>query len=134
MRTPAAVEKATVRKYAKAHGYDRYLESSVKGEAAIDWANQRERTARLTEIVGDADRLLELSRQAQRELVEDSSDRQGTVAAAELLGQLLLQDVALTENGANLKESISQGRMTSVHDLGNRQCSQCCCIRPFTRL
>ena len=39
----------------------------------------------------DADRLLELARQAQGELGEDSAQRQQIVAAAELLGQLLLQ-------------------------------------------
>ena len=40
--------------------------------------------------MADADRLLELSRQAQGELPEDSDERQRIVAAAELLGQLLL--------------------------------------------
>ena len=40
----------------------------------------------------EADRLLELSRQAQGELPEDGEERQRIVAAAELLGQLLLQE------------------------------------------
>ena len=58
--------------------------------AAIDWSDRRARKALLAEIVADADRLLELSRQAQGELPEDSAERQGIMAAAELLGQLLL--------------------------------------------
>ena len=70
--------------------------SSVKGEAAIDWSDKRARQALLAWIVRDADRLLELSREAQGELPEDGEERQQVVAAAELLGQLLLQDVERT--------------------------------------
>ena len=76
----------------------------MKGEAAIDWADRQARAALLAGIVADADRFLELSRQAQGELPEDSDERQRIVAAAELLGLLLLQDVA------------SRDRMMSVHD------------------
>ena len=61
--------------------------SSVKGES--DWSDKR--AGRPCGRDGDADRLLELSRQAQRELGEDSAERQQIVAAAELLGQLLLR-------------------------------------------
>ena len=93
LRALAAVEQAPVREWAQAQGYERYLGSSVKGEAAIDWADRQARTALLAKIVADADRLLELSRQAQGELPEDGEERQRIVAAAELLGQLLLQDV-----------------------------------------
>ena len=74
------------------------------------------RTALLAKIVADADRLLELSRQAQGELPEDGEERQRIVAAAELLGQLLLQDVERTEGGVSLKDGVSRDRMMSVHD------------------
>ena len=40
-------------------------------------------------VVADADRLLELARQAWLELPEDSAQRQSIVDGAELLGQLL---------------------------------------------
>ena len=116
MRVLAAVEKITVREWAKARGYARYLASSIKGEAAIDWSDKRARSALLAGIVADADRLLELSRQAQGELREDSAERQHMVAAAELLGQLLLQDVERTDDGVNLKDGVSRDRMMSVHD------------------
>ena len=76
LRALAAVEKSTDREWAKARGYGRYLASSIKGEAAIDWSDKRARTALLAGIVGDADRLLELSRQAQGELGEESVERQ----------------------------------------------------------
>ena len=51
---------------------------------------------------------------------EDSAERQGIVAAAELLGQLLLQDVERTDDGVglgvSLKDGVSRARMMSVHD------------------
>ena len=88
----------------------------MKGEAAIDWAGRQARTALLAGIVADADRLLELSRQAQGELREESAERQRIVAAAELLGQLLLQDVERAEGGMSLKDGVSRDRMMPVHD------------------
>ena len=74
--------------------------------------------------MADADRLLELSRQAQEALPEGSPERQGIVAAAELLGQFLLQslpptrsgDVERTGEGIGLKDGVSKDRMMSVHD------------------
>ena len=112
----AAVEKSTAKEWAKAQGYKRYLGSSIKGETAIDWSDRRARAALLDSIVADADRLLELPRQAQGELAEDSAERQGIVAAAELLGQLLLQDVERTDDGVGLRDGVSRDRMMSVHD------------------
>ena len=116
LRALAAVEQAPVSELAQARGYERYLGSSVKGEATIDWSDRQARAALLAGIVADADRLLELSRQAQRELPEDSDERQRIVAAAELLGQLLLQDVERAEGGVSLKDGVSRDRMMSVHD------------------
>ena len=104
LRVLAAVEQAPVREWAQARGYERYLGSSVKGEGDIDWSDRQARTALLAKIVADADRLLELSRQAQGELREESAERQRIVAAAELLGQLLLQDVERAEGGMSLKD------------------------------
>ena len=116
LRALAQVEGISVGKWAKAQGYGRYLASSIKGEAAIDWSDKRARAALLAGIVRDADRLLELSRQAQGELAEDGAERQQIVVAAELLGQLLLQDVERTDDGVGLKDGVSRDRMMSVHD------------------
>ena len=116
MRALAAVEKITVKEWAKAQGYEGYLGSSIKGEAAIDWSDRKARQALLAGIVADADRLLELSRQAQGELPENGEERQHIVTAAELLGQLLLQDVERAEGGVSLKDGVSRDRMMSVHD------------------
>ena len=116
LRALAQLKGINVGQWAKSQGYHRYLGSSVKGEAAIDWSDKRARKALLAGIVADADRLLELSRQAQGELPEDRAERQRIVAAAELLGQLLLQDVARTDDGVSLKDGVSRDRMMSVHD------------------
>ena len=119
-----------MRHWAEGHGYKRYVGSSVKGEAAIDWSNQRARRRLLAQIVADADRLLELARQAQEGLPADGGERQGIVDAAELLGQLLLQDVQRGGTGddagddantdadgeVSLKDGVSKDRIVSVHD------------------
>ena len=116
LRALAAVARTTDREWAKARRYERYLASSINGEASIDWSDKRARQALLAGIVADADRLLELSQQAQGELGEDSAERQQIVMAAELLGQLLPQDVERTEGGASLKDAVSRDRMMSLHN------------------
>ena len=124
LRALAAVAKIDVREWAEGQGYDKYLGSSIKGEAAIDWSDRKARAALLAEIVADADRLLELARQAWVELPEDSVQRQSIADAAELLGQLLLQDVERrsgdgyedADHGVSLKDGVSKDRMLSVHD------------------
>ena len=118
LRALAAMAKITVRGWAEAQGYARYLGSSIKGEAAIDWSDRKARAALLAEIVSDADRLLELARQAWVELPEDSVQRQSTVDGAELLGQLLLQDIERQsgDGDADADDGVSKDRMVSVHD------------------
>ena len=120
----AAVEGVPVRRWAEAHGYKRYMGSSVKGEAAIDWSDRQARRKFLGQIVADADRLLELARQAQDGLAADSAEEQVIVDAVELLGQLLLQDAKRVEDGdddngdsgVSLKKGVSKDRLVSVHD------------------
>ena len=116
MRVLSELEGSDLAEWAAANGYQRYVGSSVKGEACIDWNDWNARSALLGEIVSDGDRLLELSRRAQGLLEEDSSMRQRIAPASELLGQLLLQDVERTEDGVGLKEGVSRDRMVSVHD------------------
>ncbi len=98
------------------HGLESYFGSSVKGEAEIDWDKEKERRALLQKIVADADRVVELARQAQGGFPADSPQRQGIGEAAELLGQLLLQDVERQEDGPALKDGVSRDRIPSVHD------------------
>ena len=124
LRALAAVAKIDVREWAEAQGYGKYLSSSIKGEAVIDWSDRKARRKLWGDIVADADRLLELARQALERLSADSVERQRIVDAAELLGQLLLQDVerksgdgdAAAADGVSLRDGVSKDRMLSVHD------------------
>ena len=124
LRVLAAVANTTVGEWAEGQGYQRYFGSSIKGEAVIDWSDRKARAALLGEIVADADRLLELARQAWVELPEESAQRQSIVAGAELLGQLLLQDVERksgdgdgdVDDGVSIRDGVSKDRMLSVHD------------------
>ena len=122
LRALAAVAKIDVREWAEGQGYEKYLGSSIKGEAVIDWSDRKARAALLAEIVADADRLLGWARQAWVELPEDSAQRQSIVDGAELLGQLLLQDIERksgdgdADDGVSLRDGVSKDRMPLVHD------------------
>ena len=72
LRVLATVANIAVGEWAEGQGYERYFGSSIKGEAAIDWSDRKARRKLLGEIVADADRLLELARQAWVELSEDN--------------------------------------------------------------
>jgi len=102
--------------WAREHGLECYFGSSVKGEAEVDWDNEKSRQAFLRAIVADADRILELARQTQGDFAVGDTRREDIVKAAELLGQLLLQDVERKEDGAAMKDGVSPGRIISVHD------------------
>ena len=112
MRALASVEQTTLRDWVWAREYERYLGSSIKGESAIDWSDRKARSALLCEIVADADRLLEVARQAEGGLPEGAPDREGIVAPAELLGQ----DVERPGGDIGLRDGVSKDRMMSVHD------------------
>ena len=131
LRALAAVANIAVGEWAEAQGYEKYFGSSIKGEATIDWSDRKARRKLLGEIVADADRLLELARQAWVELPEASAQRQSIVAGAELLGQLLLQDIERksgdadadaadddddADDGVRIRDGVSKDRMPSVHD------------------
>jgi hypothetical protein len=102
--------------WAKQHGFERYFGSSVKGEAEIDWDKEEAKKAFLQGIVADADRILEIVRECQSGEAEGSARRKRIVDSAELLGQLLLQDVERKEDGAAIKGGVSKDRISSVHD------------------
>ena len=116
VRALAALDGTRPEEWARKWALDLYFGSSVKGEAEINWDNGKERRALLQKIVADAGRVLELVRQAQGGFPADSPQRQGIGEAAELLGQLLLQDVELGEDGPALKDGVSRDRIPSVHD------------------
>jgi hypothetical protein len=116
VRALAALEGKKAEVWARERGLERYFGSSIKGEADIDWDDEKARQVFLQVIVSDADMILELTRQAQGQFPEGDTQREGIVKAAELLGQLLLQDVERKDDGAAIKEGVSRDRIVSVHD------------------
>jgi hypothetical protein len=105
--------------WAAKHDLRRYFDGSLKGGVDLDWSDLAAKTQFLTEIVTDARRLLRLTSawlphlpQAAREPVRE---------AAQLLEQLLLQDVVETrgpggETTAAIKEGTAPGRRPSATD------------------
>jgi transposase len=102
--------------WAEAHEFSRYFASSLKGTASIDWDDKSAREALLTEIIGDGERALGLAREARRELEEGSAEDRAIGSAAELLTQLLWQDVEPTDRGYRLQRGTTKDRVPSVHD------------------
>jgi hypothetical protein len=84
--------------WAQRHDLGRYFASSLKGPADLDWSQPEARNAFLTEIVTDARRLLRLTESLLPALPQAAQT--AVREAAQLLEQLLLQDVAETTNAA----------------------------------
>ena len=116
LRALAAVEKSASKNGPRPRDTGGTLPPASRERPPSTGRDKRARQTLLAGIVRDADRLLELSRQAQGELTKDGEERQRIVDAAELLGQLLLQDVERVEGGVSLKDGVSRDRMMSVHD------------------
>jgi len=102
--------------WATEHGYERYMAASIKGEAEVDWDNGRSRSEFLGGIVTDADRLLGLADEALASLAEGGVGREQIQRAAELMRQLISQDVERGEGRVTLKEGVARDRVVSVHD------------------
>ena len=103
--------------WAERHGYGRYvLAPSPKGTFEIDWSDVGQRRRVLGEIVADAERLLELARQARTELEAGTPAEALLLEAAGLLSRVLVQDVERRADGPALKQGVPPDRLVSVHD------------------
>jgi transposase len=102
--------------WAEEHGYGRYMASSIKGEAEVDWDNEESRGEFLRGIVSDGERLLGLADEALASLAEEEVGRERIQRAAELMRQLISQDVERGEGRVSLKEGVARDRVISVHD------------------
>jgi hypothetical protein len=102
--------------WAEANGLARYFAPSIKGTAEINWDDSAERQTFLQGIVADADRLLADARTILAQYADGVPEKQAIREAADLLAQLLLQDIDRTPAGATLKEGTSPDRIVSVHD------------------
>lgn len=117
LRVLAAQAGAKFEVFGKRAGYRRYVEGpSLKGRAGINWDDPVARRRFLTEIVADADRLLEQVRVARSKLVEESPEDQALTEAAGLLARVLAQDIERREDGPALRDGVAKDRMPSVHD------------------
>jgi len=116
VRALASLSKSKAKDWAAAEGLSRYFGTSIKGEASIDWDDAEQRKAFLGGIVAEADRLLEKTRQALADYAEGSDERQQLLEAAELLAQLLLQDIERSADGVAIKQGVTPDRVLSVHD------------------
>lgn len=117
LRALAHTEAVELAVWAAERGYERYLASSIKGEAEVDWDSEESRNAFLAGIVSDGHRLLELAEEALASLAEGAVGREQMEQGAGLLRQLISQDVEQGEDGGvTLKEGVAGDRIVSVHD------------------
>jgi hypothetical protein len=85
--------------------------------AEIDWDDEEARRAFLQGIVADADRLLEITRETLAQVPAGSEQEMQIMQAAELLAQLLCQDIERKDDdGPGLKQGVAKDRIVSVHD------------------
>jgi transposase len=103
--------------WAEAQGYGRYVgQTSLKGTAEIDWGDAEQRRRFLSEIVTDADRLLEQAREARSGLEAGGATETALLEAAGLLSRVLVQDVERRSDGPAIKQGVAKDRLLSVHD------------------
>lgn len=116
-RVLAQLAGDSLARWAEREGYTRYVSaSSLKGSAELDWSDAAQRQRFLGEVVTDADRLLELTRQAREPLETDGPADRVLVTTAGLLSRVLLQDLERREDGPALKAGVASDRLVSVHD------------------
>jgi Transposase DDE domain/Transposase domain (DUF772) len=110
----AEVEGESGATWAERQGLSRYFGSSLKGEAAVDWSEKKQREELLTAIVQEGRRLLDLAAEAQAAHPEQG---EAIAAAAALLQRLIAQDVEeKPEGGCQIKEGTQKDRVVSVAD------------------
>ena len=111
------IERIKPKVWAQEHDLGRYFGSSIKGQAEIDWDDEEARRAFLQGIVADADRLLETARETLAQVPAGSEQEKQIMQAAELLAQLLCQDIERKgDGGPGLKQGVTRDRIVSVHD------------------
>jgi hypothetical protein len=108
--------------WAEAHTFSRYFAPSLKGSADLDWSDADARDTFLSQIVADARRLLHWAGEAL-----GGAETDGVREGAQLLEQLLLQDVVETPPGmdggdgkATIRPGTAPGRIPSATDPDQR--------------
>lgn len=78
IRELAQQEGQKPQRWAEKRGWSRYFGTSIKGEAELDWSDPEQRNQFLKGLVEDAERLLELARQARARVPEGSRPSVGS--------------------------------------------------------
>jgi DDE family transposase/transposase-like protein DUF772 len=122
IRALAKRQRLSPEAWAEAHALSRYFAPSLKGSADLDWSNAEARDTFLSQIVADARRLLHWAGQAL-----GGAETEGVREGAQLLEQLLLQDVIETPPGidgsdgkATIRPGTATGRIPSATDPDQR--------------
>jgi hypothetical protein len=118
IRAVAKTERLKPEAWAETHDLCRYFAPSLKGSADLDWSDAEARGAFLSQIVADARRLLQGAGDA---LSGDGAE--AVREAAQLLSQLLLQDIVETPPGpgggqgqATIRPGTAPGRIPAATD------------------
>jgi hypothetical protein len=117
MRVLARQSRQPLEEWARSKDLAHHLGSSMKGEAGIDWEDEKARQALLSQLVEDAERVLELARRVRGGCAPGSEAEEQLVKASEVLGQVLAQDVERKPEGeVEIHRGTSAERVCSVHD------------------
>ncbi len=116
IRALADVEGQKPEPWAEARGLERYFAGSIKGTEEVDWDDEDSRRAFLAGIVAEADRLLETARTVRSRHEEGGEEDRRIREAAELLGELLCQDIERREDGPDIRQGVAKDRIISVQD------------------
>lgn len=116
MRVLAGRNHEALEQWARRHNLEAYIGSSLKGEAAIDWDDKEARRALLSQEVENAESVLEMARRTRSQMVPGSREEERLLKAAEILSQILMQDVERHPEGCRIREATSGERICSVHD------------------
>jgi hypothetical protein len=117
LRVLATQAAVSLVEWAESRGFRRYVSGgSLKGPAELEWNDPTERRRFLQGIVGDADRLLGLVREARGCLAEGSPEDTALVEAAGLLSRVLVQAVERKDDGSALRQGVAEDRMPALHD------------------
>ncbi len=94
-----------------------YNGKSFKGQADIDWDDKVARQKLLNTLVKDAQKLLQVTKEALDDKDRDTSKHKAIEAASMLLSQLLLQDLQKDDaDNSTIKQDVSKGRIPSTTD------------------
>lgn len=116
IRALADVREEEPKEWAASHGLARYFAPSIKGTKKVDWQDEDVRNEFLAGIVRDADGLLEVAREERGRHAEGSEADGHILEAADLLRQLLCQDIERKDDRPRIKRGVAKDRVPSVHD------------------